>query len=323
MKREFAFDDALRMLEVMWSVLPLKARQEELELFEIIPDFNPVTQPIPLPRLKENPYTKVCALRRQESLSSSTSSLYESPVPAQLDSPLTSNGRRRGNSSSSWKHQENSDSIYRRTKSNGSSSHDFSDPEMANAVDDSPRKPTIVRPKAQSKAAAEFVTPADDVDSNVFHDPVNCDGADETCLLLGEQSKPDDSHADQNDGEADTDVKILEDFEVLASCEEAVESTKEPTKSHPDSRLPSPDVFGCGNPFLVFLCITVLLQQRDIVMGRSMDSNELAMHFDRMVRKHNVERVLSQARTLYYKYLGHFKNRTASLPSSPKRNIGV
>ena len=69
MKREFAFEDALRMLEVMWSSLPLSnkpARQEELALFECMPELNPVSQPIAFPK-RESVYTKVCTLRRQSS----------------------------------------------------------------------------------------------------------------------------------------------------------------------------------------------------------------------------------------------------------------
>jgi hypothetical protein len=114
----------------------------------------------------------------------------------------------------------------------------------------------------------------------------------------------------------------LQDFEVIGSCEEATEAAAAvaaavATSSQPTTHLnfvrsgvrpslPSPDVLGCGNPFLIFLCLTVLLQHRDSIINRSLDSNEMAMHFDRLVRKHNLERVLSQARTLYYRYLGHF-----------------
>lgn len=69
------------------------------------------------------------------------------------------------------------------------------------------------------------------------------------------------------------------------------------------SSLPPPNVFGGGNSFLMFLCLTVLLQHRDYIMRNRMDYNELAMHFDKMVRKHNVNRVLNQARQMYAIYL--------------------
>lgn len=69
--------------------------------------------------------------------------------------------------------------------------------------------------------------------------------------------------------------------------------------------LPGPTEFGGGNPFLMFLCISVLTQHRDMIMKSNYDYNEIAMHFDKMVRKHNVNRVLNQARLMYAAYLKH------------------
>uniref|UniRef100_A0AAG5CWW4 Rab-GAP TBC domain-containing protein n=1 Tax=Anopheles atroparvus TaxID=41427 RepID=A0AAG5CWW4_ANOAO len=66
--------------------------------------------------------------------------------------------------------------------------------------------------------------------------------------------------------------------------------------------LPPPLEFGGGNPFLMFLSLTILLQHRDYIMKTGMDYNEMAMHFDKMVRKHNVTRVLNQARQMYAEY---------------------
>lgn len=67
--------------------------------------------------------------------------------------------------------------------------------------------------------------------------------------------------------------------------------------------LPPPNEFGGGNPFLMFLCLTLLLQHRQTIMKSGMDYNEIAMHFDKMVRKHDVTRVLNQARRMYINYL--------------------
>uniref|UniRef100_A0A1A9X3G2 Rab-GAP TBC domain-containing protein n=1 Tax=Glossina brevipalpis TaxID=37001 RepID=A0A1A9X3G2_9MUSC len=67
--------------------------------------------------------------------------------------------------------------------------------------------------------------------------------------------------------------------------------------------LPPPSEFGGGNPFLIFLCLTLLLQHRNTIMKNNMDYNEIAMHFDKMVRKHDVIRVLNQARRMYIEYL--------------------
>lgn len=89
------------------------------------------------------------------------------------------------------------------------------------------------------------------------------------------------------------------------SCEEASEmqSVESQDINKESGCLPPPKEFGCGNPFLMFLCLTILLQHRDIVMKSGMDYNEMAMHFDKMVRKHNVTRVLNQARRMYAEYL--------------------
>ncbi|XP_007507734.1 TBC1 domain family member 25 isoform X1 [Monodelphis domestica] len=67
--------------------------------------------------------------------------------------------------------------------------------------------------------------------------------------------------------------------------------------------LPPPQEFGRGNPFMLFLCLAILLEHRDHIMKRSMDYNELAMHFDRLVRRHHLGKVLHRAKTLFADYL--------------------
>lgn len=73
MKREFALDDAMRMLEVLWAALPASPPVGELNLYEV--PFPPPSPP-PSPNIKQirqNAYTKVCAIRRQSSGASITS----------------------------------------------------------------------------------------------------------------------------------------------------------------------------------------------------------------------------------------------------------
>lgn len=53
-------------------------------------------------------------------------------------------------------------------------------------------------------------------------------------------------------------------------------------------------------------------------MKMNMDYNELAMHFDKMVRKHNVTRVLNQARRMYQDYL---KSHNEKLWNAKKSNV--
>ncbi|KAJ3586540.1 hypothetical protein NHX12_012937 [Muraenolepis orangiensis] len=67
--------------------------------------------------------------------------------------------------------------------------------------------------------------------------------------------------------------------------------------------LPPPQEFGKGNPFMLFLCLSILLEHRDHIVKNSLDYNELAMHFDRLVRRHNLSRVLQRAKALFADYL--------------------
>uniref|UniRef100_H3CDN8 TBC1 domain family, member 25 n=1 Tax=Tetraodon nigroviridis TaxID=99883 RepID=H3CDN8_TETNG len=67
--------------------------------------------------------------------------------------------------------------------------------------------------------------------------------------------------------------------------------------------LPPPQEFGRGNPFMLFLCLSILLEHRDHIIKNCLDYNELAMHFDRLVRRHNLARVLQRAKALFADYL--------------------
>lgn len=100
--------------------------------------------------------------------------------------------------------------------------------------------------------------------------------------------------------------------QMVNSCEEASEANNVNVIKVADesriNRLPTSKEFGGGNPFLMFLCLSIILQHRDYVMKNGMDYNEMAMHFDKMVRKHNVTRVLNQARRMYSEYLKSQKN---------------
>ncbi|KAG9328550.1 hypothetical protein JZ751_013041, partial [Albula glossodonta] len=68
-------------------------------------------------------------------------------------------------------------------------------------------------------------------------------------------------------------------------------------------RLPPPQDLGRGNPFMLFLCVSLLLEQRTHILRGGLDHNELAMHFDRLVRRHSLARVLHRARALFAEYL--------------------
>ncbi|XP_047428288.1 TBC1 domain family member 25 [Mugil cephalus] len=80
-------------------------------------------------------------------------------------------------------------------------------------------------------------------------------------------------------------------------------SVKADTTSIKPCSLPPPQEFGKGNPFMLFLCLSILLEHRDHIIKNRLDYNELAMHFDRLVRRHNLSRVLQRAKALFADYL--------------------
>ncbi|XP_064548264.1 TBC1 domain family member 25 isoform X2 [Drosophila montana] len=126
LKREFPFEDALRMLEVQWSSLCYDNNSsKELSLYE--KEFVPITETSApnsasthsatptspsylLAKPRENPYTKVCALRRQSSsasLSSLSSSLDNNSkrLNQSLDENISRHAARRQRRASAKAHQ--------------------------------------------------------------------------------------------------------------------------------------------------------------------------------------------------------------------------
>uniref|UniRef100_A0A0P6GYD9 TBC1 domain family member n=1 Tax=Daphnia magna TaxID=35525 RepID=A0A0P6GYD9_9CRUS len=327
MKREFAFDEALRMLEVTWSSLPKSPREDELALFERMPDLAPTASaPIPLPtRIKESPYTKVCSLRRQSSSPASSFSFNSSDGPISLHSALKNSRDSQSACSPSWDRGNiELDDVFipANDKVNSTQFEPLVVPHDLKSIDyTEPR-----RDLAQPNGRGQFVI---NEANNGHQCPSTATGDDSVSSALSSlmnAKDPEEKRGDvSNEGlSCSLEDSALEDFEVVGSCEEAIEAAAATTMitpsntTHPNyvrrgvrPSLPSPDVLGCGNPFLIFLCLTVLLQHRDSIINRSLDSNEMAMHFDRLVRKHNLERVLSQARTLYYRYLAHFNSQNS------------
>ncbi|XP_063721921.1 TBC1 domain family member 25-like isoform X2 [Symsagittifera roscoffensis] len=78
-------------------------------------------------------------------------------------------------------------------------------------------------------------------------------------------------------------------------------NTEESTQTKP--KLPPPAEFGCGNPFLLFMCVTLIVQQKQKIIGGKMDITEVSGNFFRLVRSHDVHKVLSHARMLFADYL--------------------
>ena len=81
--------------------------------------------------------------------------------------------------------------------------------------------------------------------------------------------------------------------------------------------LPAPQDFGCGNPFLMFLCLSLLQQHREIILRKKLEYDEIAIMFDKLVRKHDVNKVLHFSRSLYSEYLRTQQKMTEASESDP------
>ena len=136
-----------------------------------------------------------------------------------------------------------------------------------------------------------------------------------------------------NSGDTVTPTTFSGTESSLSDCQPATESmenspnsvdnlsgtSKNETPQDP-SRLPPPQEFGCGNPFLMFASLTLLLQHRDTILGGSLCYEEIAMHFDRLVRRHNAPRMLHHARQLYTNYL---KAQQANMDKAKEVELGL
>ncbi|XP_032125105.1 TBC1 domain family member 25-like [Sapajus apella] len=74
-----------------------------------------------------------------------------------------------------------------------------------------------------------------------------------------------------------------------------VGSQKDPGKSPQES--------GQGNPFMLFLCLAILLEHHDHILLNGLDDNELATCLDSFVPKHHLGHVLCCAGALFADYL--------------------
>uniref|UniRef100_A0A672ZW50 TBC1 domain family, member 25 n=1 Tax=Sphaeramia orbicularis TaxID=375764 RepID=A0A672ZW50_9TELE len=229
LKREFAFEDALRMLEVTWSSLPPDPPETEVELLGA-----PLETDDTMACIEKNK-----TVRKRHMLRPSR----EEPdaLPRTVPQVLTSSA-----------HLHNSTGVTLPTTSTVKTS--VASPSHSRSLLSSPilsfgRGPTL--PSSRSS-------------SNILPSPGNKSPS--------------------------TTVNMSSSVKL------------ESTSSKPCS-LPPPQEFGKGNPFMLFLCLSILLEHRDHIIKNSLDYNELAMHFDRLVRRHNLSRVLQRAKALFADYL--------------------
>ena len=71
------------------------------------------------------------------------------------------------------------------------------------------------------------------------------------------------------------------------------------------SPLPHPRFLNDGSPFPLFLCLAVLLVNKEEIINQN-DYAMLAMYFDKLSRKQDSNRIVTRAKTLYFEYIRAF-----------------
>ena len=403
MKREFPFDDALHMLEVMWSSLPPDPPENGIELCDPHYSIDALTLSPSSPCTKESAYVRLRALRRMAShqlLKEGIKCNGAKPVEAATTTKVVKETRPKHHealSTGEAKHQDEAITPVEEDRFEDSADYPMtlqdsmtrSLLERSSSIDRSLETDTrserhgttrsvdhgqdVVVPVGATNGAADGAVNGAAVNVNAKlngsvegatsskHEEVNheeklspVDRPTSSVYLTPESELPpktlekssvESTESDVNQNQMSpnrrpTDIPIkqvsggqsgggstisggnrkMESLKVqsknppqeISSCEEAKENPSIDFSKVVEKlpRLPPPHEFGHGNPFLMFLCLTLLLQHRDHIMHNHMDYNDLAMHFDRMVRRHNVYKVLHQAQSLYAEYL-----RAQSQPS--------
>lgn len=100
----------------------------------------------------------------------------------------------------------------------------------------------------------------------------------------------------------------LQTYDMYDSNDDAYTLAHGNVISHRDdgtdfSRLPPPEELGCGNPFLLFICLAVLLGEKEELVNAKVEYADLVMHFDKMIRRHSPAKILSKAMQLFASYL--------------------
>lgn len=337
MKREFSFEDSCSALEVLWSSLPPAMQTENntgVKLYEHrFRSKKPpkIAYPVPYssssssngdkpgPAIpgcskRETVFTSVVSLRKR--LTSLEAEMASPGSGSSSDSSNQSRARIQSASSAEEKQTAKEKKQNRRrnqlTKSksllsrNGSSESGSSVPGGPSGTPEETNTSKKVNdlndfyklsPSSSTGVGVKKVVPPVGTPSSVHMATVsnNKGSEDLTGEVLLSESDPDDE-----DG--------LSESEGInySMCKEL---------NLPFNRLPAPTQFGDGNPFLMFMCIACILQHRNYIMEQQLDYQEIAMFFDRMVRRHDVKKTLRLARKMFAEYLNDDWKR--DLNSSP------
>ncbi|XP_077185574.1 TBC1 domain family member 25 [Paroedura picta] len=255
LKREFAFEDALRMLEVTWSSFPPDPPEKEVEL----------VGPPARPGDSSQPVRRRHMLRPACSFEAAGDQPCQGAVPEEKQLVKQSSfGEFKYYSARNEDSSEDNPSL--------KSQHSAEDDDCSGEQD-----PLIQSlPMAKSFSAPSLRAPS----------PPSRDSA----------------SSSTNGNEEDS---LSEDEKGTSAANSPSSPPGGSAAASPAASvsLPPPQEFGRGNPFVLFLCLAILLEHRDYIIKNDMDYNELAMHFDRLVRRHNLNKVLHRAKALFANYL--------------------
>uniref|UniRef100_A0A5F9CDK9 TBC1 domain family member 25 n=1 Tax=Oryctolagus cuniculus TaxID=9986 RepID=A0A5F9CDK9_RABIT len=266
LKREFAFDDALRMLEVTWSSLPPDPPEHEVELI------GPPSQAADpgFGGHRGRPVRQRHMLRP----AGGGGGAFEDAVN-RLASTSQGPGGRSGGGGGRLLRQASLDGLQQLRDNMG----------------------------AQRDPLVQLSPPAALISSKSLSEPL----LNSPDPLLSSSSHPDSpsssSPPSTQEASPTGDLAMGSPFMPEVGSPQDTGKPLPPPPPPPPGGLPPPQEFGRGNPFMLFLCLAILLEHRDHIMRNGLDYNELAMHFDRLVRKHHLGRVLRRAKALFADYL--------------------
>ncbi|XP_018652109.1 gtpase activating protein-related [Schistosoma mansoni] len=69
------------------------------------------------------------------------------------------------------------------------------------------------------------------------------------------------------------------------------------------THLPPPNQFGQGNPFLLFLSLSLILEYKEVIMLEIKEPGDIIQFYQQQSGKHNSSRILYRAKKLFNKYL--------------------
>ena len=335
LKREFPFDDALYMLETMWSSLPPDPPEEEISLFD--PAYKATEgkggYASPTPTANQA-YMRLRSRRSNEVSPASVSAV--TPCEGSIDpkdfqqihdhTTASLKGVSHSIDKSLTSSSSSSPSAIQQMFSQLSVSKSTGDINGASKSSSSTSSSTASSPTKKVSSLPPIQLPKPGHVSHSTSDESPKRPTDIAIKPLCPQS----ADAAGNAGMLVSHNGVMTERTVeLNSCEEALGSLDSGPPSidfvkveeDKPPQVPPPHEFGSGNPFLIFMCLSLLLRERDHIMAHRMDYNDLAMYFDKMVRKHNVHKVLHTAKSLYAVYLR--QQAAAAMDTGEEDDINV